>query len=309
MGQEVSDNNPPIIRDHRRQWRDFVYVYPVVSRRSKGLSIGINLNLDKQCNYSCVYCQIDRSKPRPTQPLDLSTLRDELQAVLTEASSGRIWSEPRFADTPAALRRLNDIAFSGDGEPTCLPDFDAAVGVAAEVKTRLGLDDVKIVVITNASQFHTRQFRSALAILDACNGEIWAKLDAGTEAYFQRINRPSEGITLARIAEEIAEVARGRAIVIQSLFACLDGAAPPAEEIAAYAKRLGGIVAAGGKIKLVQIHTVARAPTEPNVSPVSDAQLQAIAGAVRAAVPTITVETYSGSAFTAPSATGEQRLL
>jgi len=300
MAKSPPQRKGPVTSDHRRQWRDYLYVYPVVSRRSKGLSIGINLNRDKRCTYSCVYCQIDRRTEPPPHEVDSPTLRRELEAVLAEATSGHIWREDRFADTPAAMRRLNDIAFSGDGEPTCLENFDAAVGAAAEVKTRMSLADVKLVVITNASQLRSRQFQAALPILDANNGEIWAKLDAGSEDYFRRVNRPRPGVTLGGIVEGITAVARGRSIVIQSLFIRLDGQPPPPQEIAAYAARLAEIVAAGGKIKLVQVYTVARSPAEPNVSPLSDTELRAIAETVRKSVPTVPVETYSSSAFTAP---------
>jgi wyosine [tRNA(Phe)-imidazoG37] synthetase (radical SAM superfamily) len=300
MAKSPSQRKKPVTADHRRQWRDYLYVYPVVSRRSKGLSIGINLNRDKRCTYSCVYCQIDRRTQPPPHEVDLATLRRELEAVLLEATSGRIWREDRFTETPASMRHLNDIAFSGDGEPTCLDNFDAAVAAAAEVKARMRLDDVKLVVITNASQLRSRQFQAALAILDTHNGEIWAKLDAGSEDYFQRVNRPGPGVTLSGIVEGITAVARGRSIVIQSLFAHLDDQPPPRGEIAAYAERLAGIVAAGGKIKLVQVYTVARSPAEPNVSALSDDQLRAIADAVRKSVPAVPVEFYSASAFTAP---------
>ncbi len=301
MGKGQPTSKPPVPPDHRRQWRDHLYVYPVVSRRSKGLSIGINLNHDKKCTYSCIYCQIDRRVPRPPHEVDLPRLRRELEAVLAEAVSGRIWREERFAATPAALRRLNDIAFSGDGEPTCLPNFDGAVAAAAEIKARMGLGDVKIVVITNASQFRTPQVQAALPILDANNGEIWAKLDAGSEAYFQRVNRPGPDVTLRGIVEGITEIARGRPIVIQSLFVRVRGAGPPPQEIAAYAQRLADILASGGEIKLVQVYTVARKPVEPNISPVSDAQLRTIAQTVGKSLPGLAVETYSGSAFTAPA--------
>jgi wyosine [tRNA(Phe)-imidazoG37] synthetase (radical SAM superfamily) len=300
MGRDARKKPAPLHSDHRRQWRDYRYVYPVISRRSQGLSVGINLNHDQRCTYACLYCQIDRHIPRPAHAVDLAVLRRELEAVLTEVTSARIWQEDRFAATPAELRRLNDIAFSGDGEPTCLPNFDQAVAAAAEVKDRLGLEAVKIVVITNASQFRTRQFQAALPILDAHNGEIWAKLDAGSEAYFRRVNRPAPAVTLGAIVDGIAEVARGRAVVIQSLFARLDGAGPSPEELAAYCGRLRDILAAGGKIKLVQVHTVARQPAEAAVGPLDDEQLRAIAGAIRQAVPAIVVETYSGAGFTAP---------
>lgn len=303
MGKDPPQAGPPFTLDHRRQWRDCLYVYPVVSRRSRGLSIGINVNHDKRCTYSCIYCQVDRHRPRAAHKVDLLRLRREMEDVLGEATSGQIWRQERFVATPPAMRRLNDIAFSGDGEPTCLPNFDAAVAAAAEVKARMGLEDVKIVVITNASQLRSPQFQAALAVLDANNGEVWAKLDAGSETHFRRVNRPGEGVTLADVVAGITEVARGRAIVIQSLFIRLGGEGPPGDEVAAYGKRLQDIVAGGGKIKLVQVYTVARRPAEPEVAPMSEEGLAAIAQTVRECVPGVAVETYPGSAFTAPAAT------
>ena len=119
-----------------------------------------------------------------------------------------MWREPQFADTPPALRRINDIAFSGDGEPTCAINFDQAVAVAADAKRAAGRDEVKLVVITNATQLDQPQVQRALPILDAANGEIWAKLDAGSEQYFQRVNRPHPGLTLDGITANIIAIAR-----------------------------------------------------------------------------------------------------
>ncbi len=295
MGKDDTGRaNPPVTSDHRRQWRRFRYVYPVISRRSKGLSIGVNLNPDKSCNFGCVYCQINRRIRRDLDHADIDVLAEELSSVMREATSGRLWKEPRFAETPAKLRRINDIAFSGDGEPTCLPDFDRAVLTAADVKDANEAADVKIVVITNATMLDSPQVRRALPVLDSHNGEIWTKLDAGTEEFFRRINRPAGDVTLRRIIENITLVAAGRPVVIQSLFFRLDGASPPEREVAAYCRRLREIIAAGGQIKLVQAHTVARPPAEPNVSALSNDDLDAIADKIRSAVPGVPVETYYG---------------
>ena len=50
-------------KDHRRDLGENRYVYAVVSRRARGLSIGVNLNPDKVCNFDCPYCQVDRTTP------------------------------------------------------------------------------------------------------------------------------------------------------------------------------------------------------------------------------------------------------
>ncbi len=295
MNQRIGQCGPDVVRDHRRQWRDCLYVYPVISRRSRGLSIGVNLNPDKTCNFNCVYCQIDRSTDRGLSEVNLDTLSGELDQALAEASSGWIWNEAKFAAAPSNLRRLNDIAFSGDGEPTCHPAFDRAVRIAAKTKARHRRRDVKIVVITNASQFHRPQFRRALPVLDANNGEIWAKLDAGTEYLFRRINRPRPGISLKLIMENIISAAREREIVIQSLFFSMRGRRPDARHINAYCGRINQILAAGGKIKLIQVHTVARPPAESYVAPLDDCDLDALAGRIRAACPAVPVEVFYGT--------------
>ncbi|MHC4982354.1 MAG: radical SAM protein [Planctomycetota bacterium] len=285
----------PVTRDHRRQWRRCLYVYPVISRRSKGLSIGVNLNPDKQCNFSCLYCQISRQIIRDLREVDLTTLKRELKLALLEATSGSLWAERRFAETPAHLRRINDIAFSGDGEPTCLANFDEAVRIAAAAKKQLGRDDIKVVVITNASQFDRPQFKRALPVLDANNGEIWAKLDAGTEEFFRYVNRPYPVITLRHVLENIRSVARGRPLVVQSLFFRLDGQGPPQPEIEAYIANLREIVAGGGKVKLIQIHTIARPPASPSASALPDKELDAVAEKVRTALGGVKVEVYHGA--------------
>jgi wyosine [tRNA(Phe)-imidazoG37] synthetase (radical SAM superfamily) len=295
MPPEPSDPRSQLIRDHRRQWRDCLYVYPVISRRAKGLSVGVNLNPDKSCTFGCLYCQVDRRVSRGLCEVDIPTMRREIELALREAASGRLWQEPRFAATAPALRRINDVAFSGDGEPTCLGDFDRAVAAAAEVKDALGLDDVKLVVITNASRLDSPQFQRALPLLDAHHGEIWAKLDAGTDAYFQRLNRPDPKLALADIVRGITAVARGRPIVIQTLCCKLAGRPPSAQEIQAYCGQLRRILEAGGHIKLVQIHTIARSPADASASTLPDAELDAIARAVRASIAPIPVETYPGA--------------
>ena len=159
---------------------------PVLSRRSAGISIGVNLNPDKVCNFDCIYCQVDRRSEAETRFVETERLLAELDAMFRFVASGEIYQDPKFADVPAALRRLNDVAFSGDGEPTTFRNFDEIISAAAALKQKHGLHDVKMVLITNASMFHRPAVERGLAILDANNGEIWAKLEAGTDAYYQR---------------------------------------------------------------------------------------------------------------------------
>src|SRR5262245_17854382 len=102
----------PLHTQHSRRFEDNRFVYPVVSRRSEGISIGVNLNPDKVCNFDCIYCQVDRTTQSETQFVETPQLLQELEAMLSLAASGELFQHPRFANTPPHLRRLNDIAFS-----------------------------------------------------------------------------------------------------------------------------------------------------------------------------------------------------
>jgi wyosine [tRNA(Phe)-imidazoG37] synthetase (radical SAM superfamily) len=260
--------------EHSRSFEANRYVYPVLSRRAGGLSIGVNLNPDKICNFDCVYCQVDRAIPGATKVVDLPRLKAELAAMLESVARGEIWRHAKFRDVPVPLRTVHDIAFSGDGEPTTCRQFEAVVQIAADLKRAAGLELVKLVLITNASRLHRAAVQRGLAIMDRHRGEIWAKLEAGTSSYYQQIDRSR--VPFERILANITEAARVRPIVIQALFLRLAGEPPSATELAAFCERLQEIVAAGGRISLVQVYTVARRPAEESVTALSDGEVDAI---------------------------------
>lgn len=269
----------PLFAAHERTFEQNRFVYPVLSRRSGGISIGVNLNPDKVCNFDCVYCQVDRVQVSETRFVAVAELLTELDQMLDLVVSGRLFAAEKFRDTPPALRRLNDIAFSGDGEPTTYKNFDQIIAACADLKRRHGLERVKMVLITNASMLHRPHVERGLDILDENQGEIWAKLEAGTEDYYNRVERTS--IPFRQVLDNITAAARRRPVVIQSLFMRLDGQPPSQTELAAFCDRLNDITAAGGKIKLVQVYTVARRPAETFVTPLGNEEVDRIVQLVR----------------------------
>jgi wyosine [tRNA(Phe)-imidazoG37] synthetase (radical SAM superfamily) len=276
---------------HERRWADNLYVYAVVSRRSGGISVGVNLNPGKECNFDCVYCQVNRTVPGAVRKVNLERLRDELERVLAAERDGSLYDVPPFALLAADQRGVRDIAFSGDGEPTTFRGLTEVVGIAAEARRRFHLDATKIVLITDSAYLATPQVREALALMDANNGEIWAKLDAGTEAYFRAVDRPN--VSLQVVLDNILAAARVRPVVIQTLWMRLHGDAPPDAEVEAYCARLNELLDAGAQLKALQLHTIARAPAESFVAMLSDAELDRIAAFVAARV-RVPVERYYG---------------
>lgn len=280
--------------DHRRELGDFRYVYPVLSRRARGVSVGINLNPDKGCNFDCVYCQVDRTGPRTKPGVDLDVLAAELTQLLGWVQDGSLFSRPPFDTAPEALRVVRDVSFAGDGEPTTYPRFDEAMARTLAVVDAAGLPDLPINVITNATRLHHPTVARGLALLDGRPGDVWAKLDAGTEAYYHLVDVTR--VPFTQILSNIEAEARRRPLVIQSLFITWDGAPPSAAEIAAWCGRLQALVAAGGTLKLIQVTTVARRPPTERVGALKDAQVDAIADAARQALPGVPVEAYYGAA-------------
>ena len=290
--QQGQETLLPAHRDHRRSYNELLYVYPVISRRSRGVSIGINLNPDKICNFDCVYCEVDRRTPARVKKVDLALLRQELQEMLRIWADGSLFENEPFASAPLDWRRLNDIAFSGDGEPTTYPLFEEAVAIAAEERLSAGLTDTKLVLITDAACLERPAVRRGLERMIQGPHEIWAKLDAGTEDYFRMVNRTA--IPLARILGAITATARTIPLWIQSLFMRLHEAPPSSEEITAYIGRLQTMLEAGAHLHGVQAYTIARPTPERWVSALSKIELDQIASRI-ASETGLKVESYYGA--------------
>lgn len=238
--------------------RDFLnnrFVYVVISPRARGLSVGVNLNPDKRCNFNCVYCEVDRSAPAADQDLELDVLADELQRTLNFVQAGGLASHPRYAGLAPELLQPRHVTLSGDGEPTLCPQFLEAVQTVVHIRAMGRVPFFKIVLITNSSHLDSPVVQAGLNLFTN-HDEIWAKLEAGTQAYMDHINAPD--MPLEKIMENILCVARQRPVIIQSLFPLLNGEAPSTREIEAFAQRLNELRLGGANIPLVQIYSATR---------------------------------------------------
>ncbi len=238
--------------------RDFLgnhFVYAVVSPRARGLSVGVNLNPDQECNFDCAYCEVDRhARPRDAR-LDVDVMARELERTLALVKSGELSRLPAFSGLPADLLKLKQVNLSGDGEPTLCPQFLEVVHTVLHVRARCGLPFFKVVLITNATGLDRPAVVEGVRCLTN-HDEVWAKLDAGTPAWMERINRPT--VLLDKVLANILTLARQRPVVIQSLFPAINGQEPPELEIREYAQRLKELKDAGANLPLVQIYSATR---------------------------------------------------
>jgi len=237
------------------QFLDNRFVYAIVSARARGLSIGVNMNPDKHCNFDCEYCEVDRAEPAPEKALDVEVIAEELQRMLLLAQAGEFQNFDCFRNTPADLLELRHVALSGDGEPTLCPDFLDVVRTIVHIRALGRFPFFKLVLITNGSGLDLPAVRAGLKLFTQ-QDQIWAKLEAGTQRYANEVNHPD--CPLEKTMEKILTVARQRPVIIQSLFPLLNHEEPTAEEIHQYALRLNELKLAGAKIPLVQVYSATR---------------------------------------------------
>jgi wyosine [tRNA(Phe)-imidazoG37] synthetase (radical SAM superfamily) len=269
-----------------RKFFDNRFVYAVVSQRARGLSIGVNLNPDQFCTFDCIYCEVSR-KCFPGQPeVDLKPLANELGSMLALAKEDKIHELPGYHTVPRELLKLKEVALSGDGEPTLCPNFHEVVQVVVHLRAQGEFPFFKIVLITNSTGLHLPQVQLGLQLFTA-EDEIWAKLDAGTQTYLERVNRPKvspvqcPNVSLEHILENILKIGRQRPIVIQSLFAIIDGEEPPVEEVENYVTRLKELTQAGAQITQVQVYSAHRPTIRPGCAHLPLRSLSRIAQRVR----------------------------
>jgi len=70
------------------------------------LSVGVNLNPDRQCNFNCVYCEVNRDGPVRERQLDIKVLAGELRHLLRLTYDGRLRELEWFRHLPAELLQL-----------------------------------------------------------------------------------------------------------------------------------------------------------------------------------------------------------
>lgn len=243
------------INDHRRDSAGLRYVYPVISRRAGGVSVGINLNPNNACNWACLYCQVENLTRGGPPPIDLDLLESELAGFLEAALHGDFMQR----EVPGEARCLKDVAFSGNGEPTSAGEFAEAVTRVGDVLEGFGLaGQLPVRLITNGSLLHRAEVRRGIRQLAELGGEVWFKIDRATAAEVAEIN----GVpwSAERTVGNLAACAELAPTWVQTCWFALDGAAPSAESQAAYCQLLRPLA---GQLAGIHLYGLARPSLQP----------------------------------------------
>ncbi len=261
--------------EHRRDREAGRVVYPVISRRSGGLSLGINLFPDaKLCSFDCPYCEVFPIAPG-MPGFSIVELESELGAFLDSYDQG------------PAPEPLRDICLSGNGEPCLSPHLGGVLDLLArfrgDLPLRLGRPE--IVLISNSSGFSDPGVSDLLERFYRDEGlVVWAKLDAGNERLFRAMSGlgAAGGLSFDGIVAGLLAFSRRVPVVVQTMLCGLDGAAPSASDLEDYSALLSRLVREGARVREVHLYTFARPCPSGRCSSLDDAALAGAAAFVQA---------------------------
>ena len=261
--------------NHDRDSAALRYVYPVISRRAGGVSVGINLNTNNACNWRCIYCQVPDLTRGTAPATDLSVLENELRDFLNELLHGDFMQ----SRVPEGARRINDIALSGNGEPTSSAEFVQVIALIARVRREVALPEmVKTVLITNGSLLNRGEVQQGLRDMAKLNGEVWFKLDRASEAGMQLVN--DTRISMSKVRDNLVAAIACCPTWLQTCWFALDGEPPSRRDEDDYLEFVASLMHDGHKPQGVLLYSLARPSMQaeaPRLSALSAEQLQVFA--------------------------------
>lgn len=155
-------------------------VYGPVKSWRFGMSLGIDpIFTISTCSFNCIYCQLGQ----------IQNITDEVKEYVATEKVLSDFEELIKKDIPVDV-----ITYSGSGEPSLASNLGEMIDGIRKIKPELPQ-----YILTNATHLLDDDVRKNLLKLD----KVIVKLDASNEETFKQINRPAEGITLARVIEGI----------------------------------------------------------------------------------------------------------
>jgi len=271
---------PLSVVDHDRDSANLTYVYPVISRRAGGVSIGINLNPNNACNWRCVYCQVPDLTRGTAPPVELNLLAQELHGFLHEILHGDFMQNR----VPEGMRRINDIALSGNGEPTSSAEFAPVIELITKLRASVNLPaEVKTVLISNGSLMHREVVQNGLRGMAKINGEVWFKLDRASAEGMARVNDTHS--TMDKVRAHLIIAISLCPTWLQTCWFAVDGVSPSTQDEDDYLAFVAGLLRDGHHPQGVLLYGLARPSMQaeaPRLSALPKEKLDEFAEKIRA---------------------------
>ncbi|ECL2368922.1 radical SAM protein [Campylobacter jejuni] len=153
---------------------------PVSSRRF-GRSLGIDLSPSKkQCNFDCVYCELDPKKAQEKQ--------DEIISIDKIISEVKVMLEKNV--------EFDFLTLTANGEPSLYPYLNELI-----LSLRSIAKDKKLLILSNSTAVLDEDKFNALLKLDV----VKFSLDSAVAKTFYRIDRALKNIDLEKMIEKMAD--------------------------------------------------------------------------------------------------------
>ncbi|MFX4236361.1 radical SAM protein [Aliarcobacter butzleri] len=153
---------------------------PIPSRRF-GISLGIDLSPSKkQCNFDCLYCELEGSKT--VDKMDTFPSVDEIIKAIKES----------FKNHP----KIDVITITCNGEPTLYPKLSELIDEINKIK-----GETKTLILSNGSTIYKKEIFEVLLKIDI----VKLSLDCVSEKCFKKLDRQNKSVEIEKIVPSMIE--------------------------------------------------------------------------------------------------------
>jgi len=156
---------------------------PIPSRRF-GISLGIDLSPSKkQCNFDCLYCELEGAKT-----VDKMDTYPSVQEIIKAVKES-------FLKHP----KIDVITITCNGEPTLYPKLDELVDEINKIKNQ-----TKTLILSNGSTIYKEEVFKTLLKIDT----VKLSLDCVSEKCFKKLDRQNSSVEIEKIVPAMCEFSK-----------------------------------------------------------------------------------------------------
>ncbi len=209
------------------------FIFGPINSRRFGISLGIDLSPDaKQCNFDCIYCELNGAKTMQEQ-----SISHKPDIILDEIST-------TLKNTP----KIDVLTITANGEPTLYPFLDELLDGINKLKE---IYNFKTLILSNSGKIMHQHIQKVLSKIDI----VKLSLDCVSRKCFRKLDRINKNINCEDILQGIKDFRAiyTKELVLEVLF--VKDVNDNQEEIALLSKAIREI-----KPNRVDINTIDRPP-------------------------------------------------